>query len=53
MPRAASSYMTRLDRTLKALQSRVKEQESVLEQVSGQHGFHILPNAAKAPCDHI
>jgi hypothetical protein len=31
--RSASSYTSRLDRTLKALQDRVKEQEAVLEKV--------------------
>jgi hypothetical protein len=31
--RSASSYTSRLDRTLKALQDRVKEQEAALEKV--------------------
>ena len=36
IPRAIGSYTTRLERTLKLLQDRVKEQEAALEQVSLQ-----------------
>lgn len=32
--RAASSYTVRLDKTLKTLQERVKEQEAILDEVS-------------------
>jgi ribosome-associated translation inhibitor RaiA len=33
MSRATASYTARLDRTLRKLQDRVKEQEAVLEKV--------------------
>jgi hypothetical protein len=34
LSRAATSYTARLDRTLKTLQDRVKEQEAALEKVN-------------------
>lgn len=37
LSRSAASYTSRLDKSLKALQDRVKEQEAVLEQVSSHY----------------
>lgn len=39
LSRAAASYTARLDRTLKTLQDRVKEQEAALENVNSRIQF--------------
>ncbi|KAH7364656.1 hypothetical protein BKA65DRAFT_590959 [Rhexocercosporidium sp. MPI-PUGE-AT-0058] len=46
MPRNASSYSTRLDKTLKALQARVEEQEALLEELrASTAAIEVQPSA--------
>jgi len=46
LQRNASSYATRLDRTLNALQARVKEQEALLDEVNRGKKYSLFGRCA-------